>query len=88
MGLIWGVEPSPEALRHWPRLVKKNILEPFVYHLRVVDDDGRELATSSVERRYLADYVERKLVSHGIAEGCLYLPRKKGNKKIYHVFLP
>ena len=82
MGLIWGVEPSPEAIKEWPRLVKKNIREPFVYHLRVLDEDGRELAASSVERWYLADYVERILVTHGKAEGCLYLPRQKGDYNI------
>ena len=79
MGLVWGVEPSPEAIKDWPRLVKKNIMEPFVYHFRVEDEGGRELASTSVERWYLADYVERILVTHGKADGCLYLPNKKGN---------
>nr|XP_054766061.1 acyl-coenzyme A amino acid N-acyltransferase 1-like [Lytechinus pictus] len=80
MGLLWSLEPAPEDASKRPRLVKLNVQKPFIYTFQLIDDDDENklMHSTSVERWYLASYVERHLAQHGTADGCLYLPQKKG----------
>eukprot|EP00057_Strongylocentrotus_purpuratus_P000466 XP_001176941.2 PREDICTED: acyl-coenzyme A amino acid N-acyltransferase 1 isoform X2 [Strongylocentrotus purpuratus] len=88
MGLLWSLEPAPEIAHKRPRLVKRNIQKPFIYTFQLVDDvDNVVMHSTSVERWYLASYVERHLVQHGIADGCLYIPKKKGSSDPMPVLL-
>lgn len=79
MGLVWALAPAPEVALKWPRLVKKNIQKPYIYHFELLDaGTGEELQAATIERRFVPDYVERTPVMHGRAKGCLHLPKKKG----------
>eukprot|EP00057_Strongylocentrotus_purpuratus_P033192 XP_790533.2 PREDICTED: acyl-coenzyme A amino acid N-acyltransferase 1 isoform X1 [Strongylocentrotus purpuratus] len=88
MGLLWSLEPAPEIAHKRPRLVKRNIQKPFIYTFQLVDDvENIVMHSTSVERWYLASYVERHLVQHGIADGYLYIPKKKGSSDPMPVLL-
>ncbi|XP_071486798.1 acyl-coenzyme A amino acid N-acyltransferase 1-like [Diadema antillarum] len=87
MGLIWSLEPAPEIAHKYPRLIKRDIKRPFAYTFELVDERKTVMSSTSVERTYLADYVERQLINHGVAEGCLYLPKKKGSSDPLPVIL-
>ncbi|XP_011674001.2 peroxisomal succinyl-coenzyme A thioesterase [Strongylocentrotus purpuratus] len=88
MGLLWSLEPAPEIAHKRPRLVKRNIQKPFIYTFQLVDDvENIVMHSTSVERWYLASYVERHLVQHGIADGYLYIPKKKGSSDPMPVIL-
>ncbi|XP_072163553.1 acyl-coenzyme A thioesterase 1-like [Diadema setosum] len=84
-GLLWSMVATDTS--KWPRLIKKNIQKPFVYHFRVVDVAGRLLGEASAERWSLADYVDRIPLTHGKAKGCLYLPQQKGNTTLMPVLI-
>ncbi|XP_071476479.1 bile acid-CoA:amino acid N-acyltransferase-like [Diadema antillarum] len=84
-GLLWSMVATDTS--KWPRLIKKNIQKPFVYHFQVVDVAGRLLGETSAERWSLADYVDRIPLTHGKAEGCLYLPQQKGDSTLMPVLI-
>ncbi|XP_071508292.1 acyl-coenzyme A thioesterase 1-like [Diadema antillarum] len=75
-GLLWSLRPSPEAADCHPRFAKVDTTKPFVYHLDLLDGRGGDgfdhtlptLASTSFERWYLADYVERTPAKMGRAE--------------------
>ena len=68
-----------------PRVFKFKPATPFVYKLTMYrgsggDDQGienqEELDSISVERHYVAPYVEHDRIECGGAQGILYLPKK------------
>ncbi|XP_011680549.2 acyl-coenzyme A amino acid N-acyltransferase 2 isoform X1 [Strongylocentrotus purpuratus] len=82
MGLFLAMEPVPEVAHKYPRLVKWDVTTPFSYTLELIDgDEGQEkvLTSTSFERMFLADYVERIPVKMGEAEGVLFLPKQRGS---------
>lgn len=88
MGLFWTLQPAPgqRALR----LRKLNVVSPFVVdvsvlegHLSLADEDeqrrtGRELATVSLERWYMAPGVRRIEIRQNQVVGTLFLPPGPG----------
>ena len=81
MGLFLAMEPVSEVAHKYPRLVKWDVTKPFSYTLELIDgDEGQEkvITSTSLERMFLADYVERIPVKMGEAEGVLFLPKQRG----------
>ncbi|XP_072171946.1 acyl-coenzyme A thioesterase 1-like [Diadema setosum] len=94
-GLLWSLRPSPEAADCHPRFAKVDTTKPFVYHLDLLDGRGGDgfdhtlptLASTSFERWYLADYVERTPAKMGRAEGVWYIPKIGNTQKPLPVVL-
>lgn len=81
MGLFLAMEPVSEVAHKYPRLVKWDVTTPFSYTLELIDgDEGQEkvITSTSFERMFLAEYVERIPVKMGGAEGVLFLPKQRG----------
>ena len=82
MGLIWSCKPVPEVANLHPRIKKADSRKPFSYTFQLLNREkpGEEnvLASEIVERRYLADHVERYEASTGKAIGTWFLPKQKG----------
>ncbi|XP_071484627.1 acyl-coenzyme A amino acid N-acyltransferase 2-like [Diadema antillarum] len=81
-GLLWSLKSSYQAADFYPRFAKVDTAKPFVYHLDLLDGRGDgfdhtlpTLASTSFERWYLADYVERTPAKMGRAEGVWYIPK-------------
>ena len=81
-GLIWSVQPFPDVADKLPRLVKFDVTTPMKFFIDLLDQefegDGKVLDSKSMERWYLADYVDRIPVKMGRAEGVWFIPKKKG----------
>ncbi|XP_071485477.1 acyl-coenzyme A thioesterase 1-like [Diadema antillarum] len=82
MGLIWSCKPVPAVAHLYPRVKKTDSRLPLRYTLRLVDHESpgqEELALVVMERRYLADHVERHEFTEGKAHGVFFLPKQRGS---------
>ncbi|XP_041474212.1 acyl-coenzyme A amino acid N-acyltransferase 2-like isoform X1 [Lytechinus variegatus] len=82
MGPILSLEPIPEIAHKYPRFVKWDVTKPFNYTLQLIEDgedQTKVIASTSMEKNFLADYVERIPVTMGGAEGVLFLPKQRGS---------
>ncbi|NXC36919.1 ACOT5 thioesterase, partial [Campylorhamphus procurvoides] len=74
MGLLWALQPQ----RPFWRLVKRDVLSPFVLQLEVLEGHteppGRLLARAQHERAFLRDGVRRVPVRDGRIRATLFLP--------------
>ena len=82
-GFLWSLKPVAEVAKKYPKLGKSNVTTPFVYSLDVLDRGLKEtvvdtevIATTTFERWYLADYVDRIPMTIGRAEGVLFIPKE------------
>ncbi|XP_072164303.1 acyl-coenzyme A thioesterase 5-like [Diadema setosum] len=81
MGPFWSLAPAPEHAKKFSRLIKYDVGTPFVFTFDVVDHqgDGKNgvLASATIKRCFIADYVEALPIKSGHAEGVLFLPEKR-----------
>ena len=82
MGLFWSMKQEPEQQRGL-RIVKRDVTTPLVTTLAVYDGHredlhemlhSKALATSSIERWYMASHVTRAEVREGDLHGTLFIP--------------
>ena len=86
MGLFLALEPVPEVAHKYPRLVKWDVTKPFKYTLQLIDGvEGQEkvITSTTMEKMFLADYVEKIPVKTGGAEGVLFLPKQRGTFQMH-----
>lgn len=78
MGLLWALKPEKPLLK----LVKRNVLTPFVVELEVLDGHDLEpwplLSRTLHERHFLGPGVQREPVRSGRVRGTLFLPPGPG----------
>ncbi|XP_071509351.1 acyl-coenzyme A amino acid N-acyltransferase 1-like [Diadema antillarum] len=81
MGPFWSLAPAPEHAKKFSRLIKYDVGTPFVFTFDVVDHQGEGknevLASATIKRCFIADYVEALPIKSGHAEGVLFLPEKR-----------
>ncbi|XP_038073474.1 acyl-coenzyme A amino acid N-acyltransferase 1-like [Patiria miniata] len=85
MGLFWSMVPSP-GQRFGIRFIVKDVTEPMVVHLSLHRGhlDTKKLqtaepeATTTAERRYMGQNVERITVHSGRLRGTLFKPKGSG----------
>ena len=91
MGLLWSAVPRKRDLHKYPRLIKLDPTRPWTYTLSMIDgsldmledSDGNSVARDrimdslTIERHYVAPYVERIPVEEGQLKGTLFIPHEK-----------
>ncbi|XP_066524208.1 peroxisomal succinyl-coenzyme A thioesterase-like isoform X2 [Hoplias malabaricus] len=84
MGLMWSLRPVPGS-RTGPRLRKKDVLSPMVFHISVYDghisqgfNQHSVLVTCAIERWYMAPGVRRVDVQEKGVRGTLFIPPGPG----------